>query len=66
MSSVDIKTGPSTGNTIMTAADGSIYTISPDGRTLSVTSVEHHKGGPDTFSTTRYTAWDDETGRPTA
>ncbi|MEU4642887.1 hypothetical protein, partial [Micromonospora sp. NPDC023814] len=65
MRSADIKIDPSTGNTIMTADDGSVYTISPDGRTLSVTSVVHHEGGPDTYSTTTYSAWD-EKGQPTA
>ncbi len=44
--------------------DGSVYEFNGDGHLVSVTSVEHHPGGPDTVSTTTYSAWDGQ-GRPT-
>ncbi|MEU4642886.1 hypothetical protein, partial [Micromonospora sp. NPDC023814] len=45
--------------------DGSVTKFDGSGRVVSVTSVERHEGGPDTYSTTTYSAWD-EKGQPTA
>ncbi|MEU0152198.1 hypothetical protein, partial [Micromonospora fulviviridis] len=52
-------------STVKTMADGTVFRFDGDGHVVSVTSVEHHKGGPDTYSVTTFTGWD-ESGRPTA